>query len=158
MDGSHDRGIRARRESEKTTAQFGDWQPLRVKLVDDEEAPIQGRVACFGTPLDKTNPFTQEVHTDAGGIADFGRLPPGQYTLTAHVDNTNEWNGGIGHFLGPGRPGELIVRCPTRFDARVPAKFQITPPEDFAVGPALFRGHVVAARPDVRRQILDIKR
>ncbi len=89
---------------------------------------MQGNVHCFGTPYQQTNPLMQEIHTDAGGSVDFGRLPPGSYTLTAAVDSTHESSSGSNVLVGPGRPAETIIRCPTKWEASVPARFKIDPP------------------------------
>lgn len=124
--------VRKPRESQGGDGRFSDWQPLRVKLVDEEGNPVEGGASCTGRPFGKDDAIEQQVQTDATGLADFGRLPAGPYTVTCYVKATSESGGRTDILLGPGRPSETTIRCPTKYDTSVPATFTITAPGDIS--------------------------
>lgn len=121
-----------RNERNSTDDTAPSWQPLSVRLVDEDGHPIEGTVRCTGTPFGKDNPIEQQVQTDATGVAKFGPLPAGPYSVTAAVKATSEEGGRTDILIGPGRRGDLTIRCPTKYGASVPVTGKIDVPDDIS--------------------------
>jgi hypothetical protein len=120
-----------RKPREKDAEQSGEWNSLLVKMVDENDRPVKGDVKCQGTPLGNQHLIAESLQTDTDGVADFGRFPPGFYQISACVKATNE-NTQRTVLLGPGRPMEVTIRCPTNDGPPIPATFQITTPRDIS--------------------------
>jgi hypothetical protein len=114
------------------------WQLLRVKVVDPEGQAVAATATCSGKSFGSGNDIHQREATDAQGIADFGRLPTGQYTISVHVDSSHEFSSGTSIILGPGRPSELTIKCPLELPDPVAVHFAISPPAKLETQPLYY--------------------
>lgn len=107
-----------------------DWQPLRVRLVDEEGQPVDDGVTLRGTTV-SGGEISEYVETDDRGVADFGLLPPGEYEAHYFVEEFNVGSS-TEFLLGPNRPNEFEVTCPSEPPRVFTLAFDIQPPESLA--------------------------
>lgn len=107
-----------------------DWQPLCVRLIDDQGRPVDDGVSLRGTTV-SGGEISEYVETDEQGLADFGLLPPGEYEAHYFVEDFNVGSS-TEFLLGPGRPNEFEVTCPSEPPAVFTLAFDIQPPEPLA--------------------------
>ncbi|MES1213838.1 MAG: carboxypeptidase-like regulatory domain-containing protein, partial [Singulisphaera sp.] len=127
--------LRTPRESANGADPSDQWQLLRVKLVDDAGQPVTGDVYCNQQGESGVN---QQIPTDADGVADFGHLPTGPYTIMARATKTGELGGSLRILLGPARPTEYSIACPSSEPELVGPRFAIDVPDDLAAEPLYF--------------------
>ncbi len=109
-------------------AESESWQLLRVNLVDEAGNPVIGTVRLSGNTGGQAGGIQQRIATDQGGIADFGKLPLGPYSL--QVESSGECVGPLSIVHGPGRSSDHSIVCPGVAVDMVPLQFSITPPEE----------------------------
>lgn len=117
-------------------ANDSDWLPLTVRLVDEAGAPVSGAVTAAGGAFSgETIDATSEG--GAAGVAAFGTLPPGEYAVTVRLTDPDE-STTAKLLLGPGRPTEATIVCPTAPPAPVDLRFAVEPPDDLADAPLYY--------------------
>jgi len=120
----------------------GDWYPLRVRLVDEQGKPVQGKVTCSGAGSTTRLAFNETIQTSAAGLADFGLVPSNQYTVHITLTALSEF-AHFSTFIGPERPAELSITCPTSLPPRRPIRFEIKPPAALAEQPFYYVAEVI---------------
>jgi hypothetical protein len=107
-----------------------DWQPLSVRLIDEEGEPVDDGVSLRGATV-SGGEISEYVETDDRGVADFGLLPPGEYEAHYFIEDFNVGSS-TEFLLGPGHPNEFEVICPSQPPAAFTLAFDIQPPEPLA--------------------------
>jgi hypothetical protein len=111
-----------------TSGTDASWQHLRIRLVNDEGTPQRVSVWVHGTAM-AGGELSESVETNPQGVADFGQLPPGEYRASYYLNDLG-LSSSTKFLLGPGRPADLDILCPSRPPAAFDLKFVIAPPDD----------------------------
>jgi hypothetical protein len=116
-----------------------DWNPVRIKLTEEtEQGPPAVGVMVVLTRSIESPPKTFSRRTDAAGMADFGTLQPGQYSL--QINDT--WPEGSASTDGeltvqPGAEINKHIVCPALPLARVSVRVRWQWPADLEKEPLL---------------------
>ncbi|MGD9856713.1 MAG: hypothetical protein AB7U20_17335 [Planctomycetaceae bacterium] len=106
------------------------WSPLTIKLVSEDGEPVAGKIRVYGNQFgggDKTQ-INLDNATGPEGVVDFGLVPYGNYTMSVTATAANETHTER-IMVGPGRPSELNVVCPTSPPPEVEMKLLFDPPK-----------------------------
>ncbi len=126
--------LQARQAAPAVTGVDG-WGPLKIRLVSAEGKPVAGKVDLEGTAINAGNDNKVSVDKSAGddGIADFGLIPYGNYTMTVTIPAAMESHTET-FMLSPGQPSERKFICPDQPRPPVALKFKFNPPARIRAG------------------------
>jgi len=116
-----------------------DWLPLVVKLTTEKDRPVQGSVDVRGEAI-AGGKINQTASTDAAGEADFGLIPPGEYTVISMLQSPKARTS-RSVLLGPGRPTRIDVKCPEP-PGTYSIAFRVRPPEELKEIPLFYLANV----------------
>ena len=115
-----------------------DWVAMQVRLVDEAGEPAEGTVQVSGKPFgNDSDQVSTRVSAREDGVVELESLPTGKYTLGVETSNPRMYLR-EDLVLGPGRPTELTITCPSPPTETFTLGFNITPPADLAEMPLYF--------------------
>ena len=115
------------------TPTSADWNPLKVHLVlaDTADEPAVGYKARMkGSLLAASEEMTMDEKTDPDGIADFGMVHPGQFSLTVTTPWGEEYSRSV--VVKPGLSHLETVPCPQGPPADSDVSIAVDWPDDLA--------------------------
>jgi hypothetical protein len=115
--------------SSTAAATTAGWAPVKVRLQSEAGEPIAGRVGIQGTAINAGNDNAITVYemADEEGLADFGLLPFGNYTIDVVATAIGEEHQ-QSLMLSPNTPPELTIICPAEPPPAVKVSFAIDVP------------------------------
>jgi beta-lactamase regulating signal transducer with metallopeptidase domain len=125
--------------------------PVTFKLVDKRGRPVAGRTKISGSPFGHFHKIRLSRHSDQHGLADFGKLPEGNYRASIelydpHQQARHDFIVGIDH------PSTHNIVCPVDGAPTVDVQFRIRKPTDLADVPLYYVAKVTYASWKVKHE------